>query len=335
MPTSLPSASSFVVVPPPPAVVSRGGDGRALGRGRRRAPRRPSGDEVVAPMTPSPSSRPSTLFGVGGEGGADVATGAAAVTSADGDASEAARRRPPIRSAVPSHLAETLDLAPLLERVASYARTGRGARAIIDLVAPPPPPPSASFSKGAGGRRRRDRFYVDARWRRLVDDDGDGGGTPVVSVATSAEMANSEYDLVREAMELLLRSSGRRSSSSLASDAPSPSSSTVSAADFSEIDTPLPPMFNLFDGETGVVGGDDDDDDEWLDACLGPLPPGTDVHEVIDLRAVLQAEQVVKLLLDTREWAEGTGYDGTPRAWQAWRDGSRSVMTMTMTTTEA
>ena len=69
MPTSLRSASSFVVVPPPPAVVSRGGDGRALGRGRRRAPRRPSGDEVVAPMAPSSSSRPSMLFGVGGGGG--------------------------------------------------------------------------------------------------------------------------------------------------------------------------------------------------------------------------------------------------------------------------
>ena len=303
MPTSLRSASSFVVVPPPPAVVSRGGDGRAIGRGRRRAPRRHSGDEVVAPMTPSSSLRPSMLFGVGGGGGADVATGTAAVTSADGDASEAARRRPPIRSAVPSHLAETLDLAPLLERVASYARTGRGARAIIDLVAPPPSPPSASFSKGAGGRRRRDRFYDDARWRRLVDDDEDGGGTPVVSVATSAEMANSEYDLVREAMELLLRSSGRRSLSTPASDAPSPSSSTVSAAAFSEIDTPLPPMFDLFDGETGVVDGDDDD--EWLDACLGCS--NMDVHEVIDLRAVLQADQVVKLLLDTREWAEEDG----------------------------
>ena len=32
-----------------------------------------------------------------------------------------------------------------------------------------------------------------------------------------------------------------------------------------------------------------------------------DVHEVIDLRAVLQAKQVVVLLLDTREWAEGGG----------------------------
>ena len=32
-----------------------------------------------------------------------------------------------------------------------------------------------------------------------------------------------------------------------------------------------------------------------------------DVHEVIDLRAVLQAEQVVILLLDRREWAKGGG----------------------------
>jgi hypothetical protein len=68
MPTSLRSASSFVVIPPPPAVVSRGDGGRALGHGRRRAPHRPSGDEVVAPMTPSSSLRSSMLFGVGREG---------------------------------------------------------------------------------------------------------------------------------------------------------------------------------------------------------------------------------------------------------------------------
>ncbi len=35
-------------------------------------------------------------------------------------------------------------------------------------------------------------------------------------------------------------------------------------------------MFDLFNGKTGVIN-DYDDDDEWLDACLGPLPPGADV----------------------------------------------------------
>ncbi len=38
-----------------------------------------------------------------------------------------------------------------------------------------------------------------------------------------------------------------------------------------------------------------------------PPPPGMDVYEVIDLQAMLQAEQVVKLLLDTRVWAKGDG----------------------------
>jgi hypothetical protein len=65
-------------------------------------------------------------------------------------------------------------------------------------------------------------------------------------------------------------------------------------------------MFDLFEGETGVID-DYDDDNEWLDACLGPLPPSTDGFEVIGLRVMLQAEHVAKLLLDTRVWAEGEG----------------------------
>jgi hypothetical protein len=155
MPTSTRrSASSFVAVPPPPAVLPHGGDRGAIGRGRRRALRRPSGDKVVAPMTSSSSLQPLRLFGVGGGGNAGVdvatatatavATATAAATAtpmtANWDASHATRqRRPPIRSTVPSHLAETLDLAPLLGRVASYAQTRQGTQVIMDLVAPPSP----------------------------------------------------------------------------------------------------------------------------------------------------------------------------------------------------
>jgi hypothetical protein len=65
-------------------------------------------------------------------------------------------------------------------------------------------------------------------------------------------------------------------------------------------------MFDLFEGETGVID-DYDDDNDWLDACLGPLPPGTDGFEVIDLRVMLQAEQVAKMLRDMRVWIEGDG----------------------------
>ncbi len=41
-------------------------------------------------------------------------------------------------------------------------------------------------------------------------------------------------------------------------------------------------MFNLFNGKAGVVHNYNKDN-EWLDACLGPLPPGADVYKVIDL----------------------------------------------------
>ena len=49
--------------------------------------------------------------------------------------------------------------------------------------------------------------------------------------------------------------------------------------------------------QPGIINGNNDDV-EWL---------GMDVHKVIDLRAVLQAEQVVILLLDMWEWAKGDG----------------------------
>ncbi len=62
---------------------------------------------------------------------------------------------------------------------------------------------------------------------------------------------------------MLLWSSGRRSSLS-----------TTSVAIVSEIDTLLHPMFDLFDGKTGIIDNNNDNN-KWLDACLGPLPPIT------------------------------------------------------------
>jgi transcription antitermination factor NusG len=202
--------------------------------------------------------------------------------------------RPPNR-VVPSQLAEALDLVPLLERVSKYARTRRGAEAIVRLVAPPPAPSPPSFFKG-GRRRRKDRYYdYDARWKRPDDDDDDDdeGAPMIVSVASSAEMASSEYELVREATDVLLTSSSTRIG---------PPTTT------SPFEVSLPPTFDLFDGEDRPI--DVIDDDEWMGLCLGPpSPPGTtDPYEQqIDLRAILQAEQVVKLLMDTRAWAEKDG----------------------------
>ena len=65
---------------------------------------------------------------------------------------------------------------------------------------------------------------------------------------------------------------------------------------------PLPPMFDLH-GTESTISSPDTDDDEWIEACLTPLPLGSDILEEIDLYMILQAEQVTKLLLNTYEWS--------------------------------
>lgn len=123
--------------------------------------------------------------------------------------------------------------------------------------------------------------------------------TPIICVASSAVMANMEYDLISQAMDVIRAASTMIAASAIPV----------------EIRMPLPPMFGLYDGmppstwdsmdDTAYNNmGEDGEDESWVDLCLGPTIPGCEIYDIIDLRRVLQAEQVVKLLLDTREWAE-------------------------------
>ena len=203
---------------------------------------------------------------------------------------------PPL-SKIPAHLIPTLDLAPLMTHVASYACTKRGRNAIIDLAAMPTSSSSDvlsilsnSRSRDNGQkptlfannqRQRRQDWYDKSRqaWRQ---DRYSHSLFPPMSVAQSAEDATSEYELVSQAMGIL-KSQGLLESDDL------------------PIILPLPPMFNLNDGVSSTEI--DSDDDEWIDLCLANLPPGMDLYEEIDLETILKAEQVVKLLLETYEWA--------------------------------
>lgn len=178
---------------------------------------------------------------------------------------------------VPADIISTLDLEPLMAHVASYACTKRGKEAILDVVSTPSPSAlrkSTLFGNKQQLLQRRDWYDTN----RLSWMKHDGTLTPPISIAQSAEEAMHEYDLVREAMKVL------RSQTSTG------------------FAIPLPPTFQLFDGVSTSI---DSDDDEWIDLCLGPLPPGMDVYQEIDLETVLKAEQVVKLLLDTYKWAMG------------------------------
>ena len=189
---------------------------------------------------------------------------------------------------IPSRLVSTLDLTPLLNHVASYACTKRGKEALIDLVYTPP---SSKYLFDTNSRRdglrkpslfgnniksRRD-WYRGDRQSWGMKQDIRHQYPPPISIAQSAEEAILEYKLVSEAMEIL---QSQQSSTRI----------------------PLPPMFQLYDGVSSSTTADSDDD-EWIDICLASLPPGVDIYQEIDLENILQAEQVVKLLIETYEWA--------------------------------
>jgi len=87
----------------------------------------------------------------------------------------------------------------------------------------------------------------------------------------SADEATQEFNLVRQAMDVL---SMQKNS---------------------------PPLFRLNNGEPSEV---ESDEDEWVDLCMSDLPPGMDLYQEIDLQTILQAEQVTKLVLDTYTWAQ-------------------------------
>ena len=184
---------------------------------------------------------------------------------------------------ISSHLGTTLDLAPLLDCIASYAHTKRGRDAMRSLIAFDEAPPNRGL-RVVGGRRgaRRDRFYNTAY---------NGGGsrrsnrTSIIAIANSADMANNEYNLISDAMDILLYSS-------------SSSSGTITTIPIGSV-LPLPPMFNLNNGNDDII--DDDDDDDWIEICLHPTI-GMDIYESITYHNILQAEQIVKLLLDTYTW---------------------------------
>jgi hypothetical protein len=196
---------------------------------------------------------------------------------------------------IPSHLITTLDLAPLMTHVSSYACTKRGRESIGALVSTPPystavHPINASksgqklslFGNNRSRRRRGEWYSEQLDWKTARGLNADKTLPLIFPIAQSAEDATLEYKRVRQAMDLLASNS-----------------SLMHKNDKTPI--PLPPMFQLFDGVSSTNSAESDDD-EWIDMCLISPPFGIDIAEEVDLETILQAEQVTKLLLDTYEW---------------------------------
>lgn len=177
---------------------------------------------------------------------------------------------------IPSNAYSSLDLVPFLKHLKSYACTKRGEQSILALI---PATPSREeegrklslFGSNRSSRRKRQFGANSYSNSESKFDDTLHHAFPV---AASVEDAVQEYRLVEEAMDMLDCQNDFEKKSS------------------------LPPMFNLINGDTGS------DEDEWIGLCMNNR---LDVYQEIDLETILQAECLVKLLLDTYNWASIDG----------------------------
>lgn len=188
-------------------------------------------------------------------------------------------------SCIPTNAFSALDLAPFINHLKSYACTKRGEQSIVALI----PATSSLEERRRDGRKaslfgsnrssqRNHRFVATSRStaQSTICDELH----QVLPVATSVENAIQEYSLVGEAMDILHCQN-----------------------DSAEEKVILPPMFQLIDGDT------ESDEDEWVELCMNNR---LDAYQEIDLETILQAECLVKLLLDTYNWSSVDGADSYP-----------------------
>lgn len=186
---------------------------------------------------------------------------------------------------IPANAFTALDLATFLFHLKSYACTKRGEQSILSFI-----PSTSSLGKrrregqkqslfGSNRPLQRKQRYAAAGSRSSTRSTKVNGHHHALPIAKSAEDCVNEYKLVQEAMDLLN------------------SHNNGSAGK----DVILPPIFKLSDGDTGS------DEDDWVEACMSSQ---LDIYQEIDLETILQAECLVKLLLDTHEWAKESSYSG-------------------------
>jgi len=181
-------------------------------------------------------------------------------------------------NSIPANAYSALDLVPFLEYLTSYACTKRGSDSIAALI-PTKPAPMKSSLFGANRASRRKRQFVASGRTNSESAKIDDALHQALPVASSQRDAIEEYGLVNEAMNILNNCTNN------------PGKKDV-----------LPPMFNLIDGDT------ESDEDEWIGLCMNSR---VDAYQEIDLETILQAECLVKLLLDTYNWTSMDGVESS------------------------
>lgn len=187
---------------------------------------------------------------------------------------------------IPANAFTALNLATFLFHLKSYACTKRGEQSILALI---PSTSSAGERRREGQKQslfgsnrplqRKQRYAAAGSRSSTRSKKVNGYHYHALPIAKSAEDCVNEYKLVQEAMDLLnFHNNGSTGK-----------------------DVLLPPIFKLSDGDTGS------DEDGWVEACMSSQ---LDIYQEIDLETILQAECLVKLLLDTHDWAKESPYSG-------------------------
>jgi hypothetical protein len=183
-------------------------------------------------------------------------------------------------NSIPANAFSALDLAPFLNHLKSYACTKRGEQSILALIPTERREGRGPSLFGSMNRSSQRKQRFSAISRSTASTKFDDILHHALPVATSAADAVQEYRLVGEAMDMLNcqnDSSGKKV-------------------------VKLPPMFQLFDGNT------ESDEDEWVEICMNSR---LDAYQEIDLETILQAECLVKLLLDTYNWSSMDGVESS------------------------
>jgi hypothetical protein len=187
-----------------------------------------------------------------------------------GSGSESAEKESNVDpSRLPHHLVESLDLAPIVRSLADHTGTRRGREAILGLIGEEQTaarlPPTELKAVSSQRRRVTGAFPKNKRHK---DAEILLARLSLAPVASSAEHARTEYELVEQAMLALEGINGLVS----------------------------PPLYGATSSPWDTDTIPNTDDDEWLKLS----------SDEWTLEHILQADQVIQTLLKVHEWGSRT-----------------------------
>lgn len=172
-------------------------------------------------------------------------------------------------SRLPNHVVQSLDLAPVVRALANHAGTRRGREAILGWIGEEQTaarlPPSVSEAVSAKRRRVTGSYPKNIRH---TDAKISQSRLSLAPIATSAEQARIEYELVEQATLALEGSNG----------------------------LVFPPLYGATSSPWDIGMVPDTDDDEWLKLSSDEWA----------LEHIVQADQVIQTLLRVHQWGNLT-----------------------------